>query len=133
MTWQAWRKKYPKSKVLSTRTGFARNYGRTPYASYHSSKDTMFPITTRRTELPAKTLVLGIIVNGTPKAYPLDTLESLQDTIAGQTIQIQYDKTSKHAAVHKSQSGQLIPSVTVYWFAWQAFYPNTKLHPSETN
>lgn len=128
MSWEAWRKKYPGSEVLSTETGFPRNYGHTPYKGYQSSGDTMFPVTKYRNELPQKTLVIGVIVNGVAKAYPLDNLTSLRDTVGGQAIRIQYDGKAKHATVRKASSGELIPAVTVYWFAWQAFYPRTQLY-----
>ena len=31
------------------------------------------------------------------------------------------------AEVRRVKSGELLPSVKVYWFAWQAFYPETGL------
>ena len=34
-TWEQWRDLHPDTQVLSTETGFARNYGRDPYGSYN--------------------------------------------------------------------------------------------------
>lgn len=34
-TWEQWRKRSPDTQVLSTETGFAKNYGRDPYGSYN--------------------------------------------------------------------------------------------------
>jgi hypothetical protein len=47
-TWEQWRELAPDTQVLSTETGFARNYGRDPYGSYnprdgyYSSETTLF-------------------------------------------------------------------------------------------
>lgn len=47
-TWEQWRELYPDTQVLSTETGFAKNYGRDPYGSYNSpggyynSENTLF-------------------------------------------------------------------------------------------
>jgi hypothetical protein len=29
--------------------------------------------------------------------------------------------------IRRSESGEVLPSVKVYWFAWQAFYAETEL------
>ncbi|MCQ4334178.1 DUF3179 domain-containing protein [Natronomonas sp. F2-12] len=34
-TWERWRELYPDTQVLSTETGFAKNYGSDPYGSYN--------------------------------------------------------------------------------------------------
>lgn len=47
-TWKRWRDLHPDTQVLSTETGFARNYGRDPYGSYnprrgyYESENTLF-------------------------------------------------------------------------------------------
>ncbi|MEF8781030.1 MAG: DUF3179 domain-containing protein, partial [Haloferacaceae archaeon] len=47
-TWEQWRTLHPDTEVLSTETGFARNYGRDPYGSYnprggyYDSENTLF-------------------------------------------------------------------------------------------
>jgi hypothetical protein len=47
-TWGQWRERHPDTRVLSTETGFAKNYGRDPYGSYnppkgyYASEETLF-------------------------------------------------------------------------------------------
>ncbi|MEF8843670.1 MAG: DUF3179 domain-containing protein, partial [Haloarculaceae archaeon] len=47
-TWEQWRALHPDTRVLSTDTGFAKNYGRDPYGSYnpragyYASENTLF-------------------------------------------------------------------------------------------
>lgn len=40
----AWLAKHPQSQVLSTRTGYTRNYQRYPYGSYDTNKQIIFPV-----------------------------------------------------------------------------------------
>lgn len=133
MTWEAWRKRHPDGTVLSTDTGHRRAYNRDAYARYMNSPETMFPVPERRTELSKKAWVIGVIVDGVPKAYPVETLEelagdALRDTVNGQDVEVRYDADAQWARVIDAESGDEIPNVRVYWFAWQAFYPKTKLY-----
>lgn len=129
LTWKAWREKYPHGDVLSTDTGHLRNYGGDAYTSYFASEKPMFPVPQTRTELKDKAWVIGIIVNGTAKAYPVDLLPSgkaIEDTIGNSKIVVLYNTDKKHAQV-TGDEGQQIPSLMAFWFAWQAFYPETSL------
>jgi len=66
-TWGAWRERHPESSVLSTDTGFARDYTRDPYGSYaprsgyyqRSNGETLFPTLRSDDRLPAKAVVMG--------------------------------------------------------------------------
>jgi hypothetical protein len=130
MTWGAWRKAHPDGKVLSTKTGYARDYGGHAYASYEQSSETMFPVKWSRPELPKKSWVIGVIVNGQAKAYALDDLKKqsrLEDNVAGTQIELAYDPVTRRAEITNKQNGQAVPFTMAYWFAWQAFYPKTEL------
>ena len=129
LTWKAWRGKYPGGRVLSIDTGHRRNYAARAYASYFDSDETMFPVPRNRTELKEKAWVVGIIVNGQAKAYPIDLLpakKTVRDTVGGVKIAVRYDPEKQHPQV-TGPEGDDIPSVTAFWFAWQAFYPDTDL------
>ncbi|MDP2645765.1 MAG: DUF3179 domain-containing (seleno)protein [Desulfobacterales bacterium] len=128
-TWKAWRKKYPHGKVLSTDTGHNRNYGGNAYASYFSSEKTMFPVPHLRKELPNKTWVIGVIIDGKAKAYPVNDLptnRAIEDNVGSKQIIVRYDADKRNPQI-VSPAGEQIPSVMVFWFAWQAFYPKTEL------
>jgi len=129
MSWSAWRKKYPRGEVLSTDTGHTRNYEAKAYASYFSSEKTMFPVPRLRQELPNKTNVIGVLLNGQAKAYPLSTLpidDTVKDIVGGISILVRHDPNTALVRVTDT-AGKDIPSVVVFWFAWQAFYPDTAL------
>jgi len=130
LTWAAWKEKHPQGEVLSTQTGWQRNYSGSAYASYEQSPGTMFRVPTHRTELPKKDWVVGVIVDGVARAYPLKSLppgQTVRDEINSVALEITFHPTSHLAEVRRAGSGELLPNVKVYWFAWQAFYPETEL------
>jgi hypothetical protein len=134
MYWKAWRELYPETQVLSTDTGLGRNYRNKsgPYRSYELSPTTMFPVPKYREELERKAWVVGVLVNGVPKAYSKESLKALgdkvlSDTVGGEALSITFDAQKEWANVTYTDTGEVVPHVNVYWFAWQAFYPETEL------
>ena len=128
-TWAAWKAIHPFSEVLSTETGFVRDYSKNAYSFYFSSPKTMFPVPKYRDELEQKEFIVGIIINGIAKAYPIEKLElkgKFTDVIAGKKVVVEYKRESK-TPTFVDADGEVISSVVSYWFAWQAFYPNTLL------
>jgi hypothetical protein len=134
LTWAAWKDTFPGGRVLSTQTGFQRDYAGAGYARYHQSPDTMFPVSQHRSELPDKEWVIGVIAGGVASAYPLRELPQdgqILDVVNGRQIELRYHSDSRMAEVRWCKSGDILPVVKVYWFAWQAFYPETKLWRNE--
>lgn len=69
--WSTWKRMYPETLVLSTNTGFNRNYGPHLYGNYETSDNNiLFPITNDDFRLPRKDRLHGIIVNSQVKTYP---------------------------------------------------------------
>lgn len=126
MTWLAWTKKFPQGEVLSTQTGFSRNYSGNVYANYKRSSATMFSVPTYRSELLPKEWVVGVQVDGAARAYSICVLAK-QKTITDRPLKISYDTESQLVTVKNMETGEALPVVKVYWFAWQAFYPQTQL------
>jgi hypothetical protein len=129
-TWKDWRRLHPHTLVLSPDTGHRRDYDRDPYAAYHASPRTMFPVRHEDARLPAKEKVLGLSVGKASKAYPLSRLSAagqVEDRIGAAAVRIDYDREAEHAAVVVLPSGESLPAVLVYWFAWAAFHPDTQL------
>ncbi len=67
-----WKRLYPNSLVVSTSTGFNRDYGRYPYGGYRTNSSLIFPVSRDDTRLARKTRVLGVIVNGATAAFQFD-------------------------------------------------------------
>lgn len=60
MSWAVWKDAYPNGLTLSTDTGFARDYGRHPYASYETTKAIYFPVNHTDSRVSPKELVYRI-------------------------------------------------------------------------
>jgi hypothetical protein len=76
-TWGEWRRRNPRTRVLSLETGFTRDYRPgAAYGHYFASDDTMFPVWKKApSSLRTKEWVLVVNVDGARKIYPLDVLE----------------------------------------------------------
>jgi len=48
----------------------------------------------------------------------------VKDTIGGNMVTVRYHASTHHPQVTDADH-QTIPSVTAFWFAWQAFYPKS--------
>ena len=128
-TWQGWLAKHPGSKVLSTDTGYRRDYSRSPYGDYAISRDLMFPVQVTSDRYHPKALVAGIEVNGKYKAYPFPELkksksETIKDTFEGQELTIRYDDKGQSVQITKADGDEVAVN-QLYWFAWYAFHPET--------
>ena len=131
MSWKRWLQKHPDTKVLSIETGYTRNYAIDPYEGYYRALGIMFPVGDVRTDLSAKEMVLGIEINGAAKAYPLSLFERksevFKDEIGDNPIQIILSKEG-HVLDVLDHQDQPIPVIFAYWFAWQAFHPDTAVY-----
>ena len=125
-----WRNKYPEGKVLSMDTGVSRDYHGRAYAEYFESPKNMFPVGQIREEFAVKDWVVGLKIDGQTKAYPIPLLRSaadrlIVDTFADTELQITLGNTRGNFEVRNTRTNKIIPHVKLYWFAWQAFYPDT--------
>lgn len=130
-TWKRWQEKHPQTQVLSTITGYDRDYDVDPYQGYYRALGIMFPVGDVRTDLPSKEMVLGIDIEGVAKAYPLSLLKDqdvgFSDRVGGNQIRIVLSPDGQVIDVQDAQ-GRPIPVVFAYWFAWQAFHPGTEVY-----
>ena len=132
-TWADWRARHPRTEVLSTDTGHARDYSSDPYHGYDKVPRLIFDVQHRDARVPLKEWVLGLRFDGASKAYPFTALERradasgrLIDTFAGRRVEIRYDRLHRSAEAFDSD-GRPLPAVMAYWFAWVAFHPGTEL------
>jgi hypothetical protein len=87
--WASWVEQHPDTSVLSLNTGFQRNYTNgAAYADYFNDPAfLMFPVWQQdTTENENKEIVFTLLLDDTPKAYPLEDLIPsvvVNDTLAG--------------------------------------------------
>ncbi|MCL7419747.1 MAG: DUF3179 domain-containing protein [Methylobacter sp.] len=68
--WEDWRTQHPETLVLSTETGFKRDYRNNPYTDYLEKPQIMFPVTAVSRRYHPKEEVLGLELEGQFKVYP---------------------------------------------------------------
>lgn len=127
----AFKKAHPKGRVLSEDTGAFRRYGHDPYGSYYSSKKVIFPVRARDDRLHEKDMVLGVIIEGQPKAYSLESLQArgeVKDVIEGVSLSLVWNNESEEVVITRADTGQRVVPFPGFWFSWLAAHPDTLLY-----
>lgn len=133
MTWAAWKKTFPEGNVLSIETGFDNDYmSEWPYGDYAAQKETIFPfdISPDRDEFGTKVRMIAMAEGWAARAWPYEKIKEkgqMFDSLGATPIQVTFDEKTQDVVITDIISGKLLPAVSVYWFAWQAFYPETSV------
>ncbi len=85
----------------------------------------MFPVPRDRDELPMKDWEVGVIAGDKAVAFPVKQLAAKREAEKS-GVRVTYDPGSRLATA-TGADGDELPTVTAFWFAWQAFYPDTAL------
>ena len=108
-TWSTWQRLHPETQVISGDTGTPRNYTRYPYGNYRVDHQFLIfglnPSLLRNpnpfaTQYERKDGLLGVRLNGDPKAYPfaaMGTRRVLNDQVGGVDIAVVWDADSQLA------------------------------------
>lgn len=131
-TWADWLGRYSDSKVLSTDTGYRRNYSRSPYGGYFKSDRLMFPVSKSDKRLKNKVRVLGVWTDRAARAYPVTEFRKsaspheLDQVLDGHAFSLSYNPQAGSLRVVKADKGLRV--LYAFWFAWYAFHPETELY-----
>ena len=128
--WDVWKAKGD-TQVLSIDTGYRRDYSKSPYGNYNESEAIYFPVGNIDKRFHPKEQVIGLVLNGQFKAYPFaeltNTASPLNDIFSGQPVSIRFDAAQRSGAVY-DHTGQEIPTVIAFWFAWSSFHPKGEVY-----
>ena len=126
--WADWVAEHPQTKVLDIDTGYVRDYTPgEPYGNYFASEETMFPAYQRSQALAPKAWIYALLVDGTPKAYPLTVLQQelvANDTLAGQPVVLVANPDSRAVRAYErgdfefSKAGAVAPLLDSTGRAW---------------
>ena len=126
-SWKKWRELHPETQVLSFDTGYGRNYDFDPYLNYYKQQSgfkSFFKLGPNEKE---KELVVGIVIDGLARAYPLEQLKKVgvtKDYLAGKELNLSFDVATDRLSVVDAQ-GNSIEQMTAYCFVWKAIWPDT--------
>jgi len=133
-TWQDWYARHPATDVLSSETGYRRNYRVDPYPGYSRSGKLYFPVQEESRLYRRKALVMGLEVDGEFKAYPFAELQKgsgrFTDEFNGTRFEVLYDSANETARI-LAENGNEMPTLMAFWFAWYAFHPDGDIYTAE--
>ena len=143
-TWKAWRDEHPDTTVLSSNTGYPRNYAVNPYRRYFATDRLMFPVSAYDTMLAhgySRKSMVAILDTGTElKAYVFDDVKKAQgdrdfieDRIGSRVFRVEYRSDSNTLRIREiTEQGERPARVAyTYWFALAAMYPRIELFVPE--
>lgn len=99
-TWGRWRSMHPDTVVLSTKTGYIRDYGSDPYGSYtplggyYDSGGLYFPVLHESDRFPAKEVLVGVKLDSARMAVRKGTLRErgvVEESMGEQLVALLYD------------------------------------------
>lgn len=132
-TWKKWERRHPQTEVLSTKTGYRRNYSKDPYEDYYRQKRGIFSFFRPGPGEDEKALVAGIEIDGEAKGYPVDLLRSkgvVEDRIGKTGLTLVFNKGTDRLTV-KADDGRKLEAIIVYWFVWKGIHPETAIYSDE--
>jgi len=123
-----WLARHADSPVLRPPDSERHDYRYSRYQAYWTKDAAPFPVAAEDRSYHAKELVVGVVVDGTARAYLGSILTAAGgravDEIAGKRIQVDYD-TNLGAFAWDVPEG--VDVTEAYWFAWKAFNPDTEV------
>jgi hypothetical protein len=136
--WKLIQAKYDQAQVLSTETGYSRDYYRDPYGSYrenvenednyYSNSDLIFPVLAEDDTLAPKEVVIAGEYKNINFAILKNLVrmeEEVKFDIDAEQFIARYDSSLDTVKVFVKEEDELIEVVVydVMWFAWHAFFP----------
>ena len=123
-TVQQLRQTHPDARIVTTDTGHHRPYDHSPYGRYFDDPVLMVPVREFGDALPAKTLGIGVALDGQAWFVPAEAVnpDYHLDTPDGPVV---ITRDGNALAVETAPPG--VHSAQTFYYAWSAFYPHTRV------
>jgi len=105
--------RYPSAQVLSTDTGFSRNYDGNPYSGYEDTGELTFPVSTTDARYPAKEIFYIVPLEGMSIAVRQDKADGVH-RVPDTTIDITFDR----GVITANWGEAELPGYYEMWFSW---------------
>ena len=117
LSFKIFKEKWPSGQVMSTDTGYGRNYDLYPYGDYNENDDIFFPISIKDTRFPTKEIMYVVNAYDHSVAFPVKQLsESLI------SVDVRGNKVTgviiDGEIIVKDSSGKILPGYHEMWFSW---------------
>jgi len=117
------KEKYPDTKILSTDTGYDRQYDFYPYREYDESDEILFPVSVNNRMFKSKEVMFVVPYNDISIAFPHLNLEDQKKAILdieGQHFEAFRDDDK----VTVTMNGKEMPFYYEMWFSWATQHQN---------
>jgi hypothetical protein len=135
MRWKDWKKQFPNGEVLSSDTGFSRNYTQGPYGDYEENSSVFFPVDNVDARYHEKEPSFGIELNGQFKVYPLleliDEARQFRDQFAGVELMVSFDENNETVDIRRTDNGEEVVPTYGFWFSWISVHPESEVYESD--
>jgi hypothetical protein len=132
--WRIWRTWHPESTVLFPEVEERLRYKRDPYSSYEGSDRLRFPVSPLSTEAgrPYKDRIVALPHDSGWTVFALADLAEAAARGEGQVARIDLGRSPAEVfvlpqppaiAAVSGATGEPLPLLTCYWFAWHGMYP----------
>jgi len=109
--------KWPSGQVLSTATGYSRDYSLYPYRDYNDNEDIFFPISVKDNRLPTKEIMYVVNAYNKSVAFPVKQLGSFIVSVAVGDNKVIATLIDGEVIV-KDSLGKILPGYNEMWFSW---------------
>ena len=130
-----WLEQYPDSKILSTKTGYRRDYFRYPYGSYYTDEEIIFPVRNQQRRFLHPKAIINYVwsadnkvpphhFSGVSRQFSHQELKQIGSQIVefnGRLIRARWDNKLETVIVEELD-GTIIPSTTAFAFVYPAFF-----------
>jgi hypothetical protein len=108
--------KYPETKILSEKTGYARDYSLYPYGDYESTDRLYFPVSVQDTRFQAKEIMYVFNLYDKSVAFPADKLGEtrVEKAIKGKAVAVE----RQGGEINVYVDGKILPGYYEMWFSW---------------
>ena len=117
LSFKAFKEKWPNAEVLSTDTGYGRNYAFYPYGDYNNNESILFPISIKDNRFPAKEIMYVVNAYDKSVAFPVNQLNS---SIA--SVDVGGNKVTgaiiDGEIIVKDATDKILPGYHEMWFSW---------------
>ncbi len=138
-SWRDWRRRHPKTTVLSDRTGYRRDYSENPYRQYFQNDRLIFPAPAKRGRpngFLRKEMMVVVRAADALKAYAVRDVAKqpgdrgyVQDRVGHTQLRLYYQQQSDTVRVELvGEAGAPVGVAYMYWFAVAAMWPDVELY-----
>lgn len=106
--WKTWKEQYPDSDVVTTNTGFNRDYSAYPYGDYKTNNSLNFPVIHEDNRLHKKERVLGVKIGNSITTYRFESFAEekrnvVYDEVNGEMLVVFGSKDEKFIVAYNSE------------------------------